>query len=146
MSAILFEDYLELQNLIAKYFLTTDNGDVDGFLNCWVEAEQFSGYDLGALGLLSTWQELSDFITQKYVTEGGLASGKRHTASNIKIVAVSATEALISHDMIVFEVADMPNVFITGRYDDGVAVKTDKGWKFKSRKVTLDGGSLKKLS
>lgn len=143
MTSISFNDYLEIQNLVSEYFLTTDAGDVDAFMNCWVGPDEFTGYDLGAMGMLKTWEEMRGFIVQNYV--GALAKGKRHISTNVKIQPVSDTQVLVSHDMIVVEVAENPAVFITGHYQDSVVVKTDKGWKFKGRKIELDSGSLKLL-
>ncbi|MEK6482349.1 nuclear transport factor 2 family protein [Catalinimonas sp. 4WD22] len=136
------QDLLEIQNLIAKYTVATDNRDVDGFMNCWVSPEEFEGYDSGAFGHLKTWQELKDFESH-HVSEGGDANGKRHQATNILIEAVSDTEVNVTHDMIVLEVAEIPMVVATGRYNDSKVVKTEKGWKFKWRKLDIDTGFFK---
>jgi hypothetical protein len=133
---------LELHNLIARYCLTTDNADVDGFMKCWVEPAEFGGYDSGAFGNLETWQALADF-ERHHVGPGGLANGKRHQATNVLVEPVSATEALVTHDLIVLEVADIPRVSATGRYNRSVVVKTPAGWRFKRRTFILDPGFLK---
>jgi hypothetical protein len=146
MKHIEWSDLVEVHNLVGQYFLTLDDGDLDEFMDCWVEPDEFEGYDLGPLGMLNTRQELHDFISQKYLGPGGLANGKRHIYTNIRIKELSATEVLATHDMFVVEVEEEPKMFVTGRYNDSVVVKTDKGWKFKSRKIELDGGSLKRLS
>lgn len=112
-------------------------------MDCWVGSDDFTGYDLGAMGMLNTWEEMREFISQHYV--GALAKGKRHICTNVKINPTSSTEVLVTHDMIVVEIADKPTVFITGRYNDSLVVKTNQGWKFKCRKIDLDSGSLKLL-
>ena len=73
--ALTTHDLLEIQNLVAAYCITTDNADVDGFMNCWVKPDAFEGYDSGAFGHSHTWQELKDFETH-HVGPGGMANGK----------------------------------------------------------------------
>jgi hypothetical protein len=146
MAEITLDDFLEINNLVSIYFLSTDDADLEEFMNCWVEDDSFGSYDLGVMGKLNTRTELSKFIKEKYIGEGGLAQGKRHISTNITFKIVSETEVLVTHDMIVVEVSQKPAIFITGRYNNSVVVKTNKGWKFKSRTLTLDPGSLKLLS
>ena len=140
--ALTSHDLLEIQNLVTAYCITTDNADVDGFMNCWVEPEAFEGYDSGAFGHSKTWQELKDFETH-HVGPGGMANGKRHQATNIHITTISDTEVLVTNDMLVLEVAEIPQLIATGRYNNSKVVKTDKGWKFKYRHLHVDGGFFK---
>lgn len=136
------QDLLEIQNLIATYTVTTDNKDVDGFMNCWVRPEEFDGYDSGAFGHMKTWEELKAFEAH-HVGEGGNANGKRHQATNIIIQQISATEVHVTHDMIVLEVAAIPMIIASGRYNNSKVVKTSEGWKFKWRKLDIDSGFFK---
>jgi hypothetical protein len=135
-------DYLEIQNLVTRYCITTDNGDADGFMDCWVAPEAFGGYDSGAFGELGTWQELYEF-EKHHVGPGGDAVGNRHQATNVYIEAVSDTEAFVTHDLLVVRVADIPHIVATGRYNKSVVVKTENGWKFKSRALNVDAGFFK---
>jgi SnoaL-like domain len=135
-------DILEIQNLVTAYCITTDNADVDGFMNCWVKPEVFEGYDSGAFGQCKTWQELKDFETH-HVGPGGMANGKRHQTTNIHITVVSDTEVLVTNDMMVLEVADIPQLIATGRYNNSKVVKTEEGWKFKYRHLHVDSGFFK---
>lgn len=135
-------DELAIRNLIARYGITTDNADVDGFMDCWVNPDEFGGYESGPFGSMKTWQELHDFEAH-HVGEGGMANGKRHQATNIFIEPISATEAHVTHDLLVLEVSEIPAVIATGRYNRSLVVKTDKGWKFKSRTLDVDSGFFK---
>ncbi|WP_373520257.1 nuclear transport factor 2 family protein [Aquiflexum sp.] len=136
------QDLLEIQNLIATYCIATDNKDVEGFMNCWVSPDEFGGYDSGAFGNMKTWDELKAFEAH-HVGPGGDANGKRHQATNIIIQPLSDTEASVTHDMIVLEVAAIPMIVATARYNNSKVVKTDKGWKFKWRKLDIDTGFFK---
>ncbi len=133
------QDYLHIQALVARYCLATDDKDPDGFMACWVAAEDFGGYESGPFGSMKTWQELYDF-EKEHVGPGGMANGKRHQATNLLIEPVSATEAHVTHDLIVLEVDQVPQIIATGRYDRSVVVKTADGWRFKSRKLHVDKG------
>ncbi len=142
MATLTTQDILDIQNLVADYCITTDNKDADAFMECWVSPEEFDGYDSGAFGNMQTWDELYAF-EKEHVGPGGMAQGKRHQSTNISIKTVSDSEALVTNDMIVLEVAGIPMVVATGRYDDSLVVKTAKGWKFKRRTLEVDTGFFK---
>ena len=135
-------DYAEIQALVARYGIATDNADAAGFMDCWVSEDEFGGYHSEAFGIMTTWHEMLEFET-KHVGPGGMANGKRHQATNLLIEPVSATEVHVTHDMIVLEVADLPGIVATGRYNRSVVVKTDLGWRFKSRTLDVDSGFFK---
>ncbi len=142
MSSISFDDYQEIQSLVARYCITTDNADADGFMALWVEPDEFGGYQSGPFGSMATWQELYDF-EKHHVGPGGMANGKRHQVTNLVIEPVDKDTVHVTHDMIVLEVADVPAIIATGRYNNSVVVRTDKGWKFKSRTLDVDSGFFK---
>ncbi|MBC7936576.1 MAG: nuclear transport factor 2 family protein [Rhizobacter sp.] len=140
--ALTSEDVLNIYNLVTAYCITTDNADVDGFMNCWVPADEFEGYDSGAFGNMKTWQELKDFETH-HVGPGGDANGKRHQSTNVHIEVISDDQVLTTNDMLVFEVAEIPHLVATGRYINSKVVKTNAGWKFKRRELIIDPGFFK---
>ena len=135
-------DYCEIQNLVAQYCITTDNADADAFMQLWVEPGEFGGYESGAFGNMETWQQMYEF-EKHHVGPGGMANGKRHQSTNVLIEGISATEALVTNDMLVLEVADAPHLMATGRYNKSVVVKTAAGWKFKRRTLDIDTGFFK---
>jgi len=132
----------EIHNLVALYCVTTDNADADAFMALWVEPQDFGGYDSGAFGKMDTWQEMFEF-EKHHVGPGGMANGKRHQSTNIVIEPISAEAALVTNDMLVFEVAEVPHLLATGRYNKSLVVKTAKGWKFKRRTLEVDSGFFK---
>lgn len=136
------QDVLEIQNLVAEYCLATDDADPDRFMQTWVEPEAFGGYESGPFGAMRTWQELYEF-ERHHVGPGGMANGKRHQSTNVKIEAVGADEALVSNDLVVLEVAEAPRVVATGRYDRSLVVRTPAGWRFKRRTLKVDPGFFK---
>jgi hypothetical protein len=132
----------EIHNLVALYCVTTDNADADAFMALWVEPQDFGGYDSGAFGKMDTWQEMFEF-EKHHVGPGGMANGKRHQSTNIVIEPISAEAAHVTNDMLVFEVAEVPHLLATGRYNKSLVVKTAKGWKFKRRTLEVDSGFFK---
>ena len=132
-------DHLEILNLVARYSQTTDNADAEGFMETWVEPEEFGGYESGPFGSMKTWDEMYAF-EKHHVGPGGMANGKRHQVTNILIEPVGEDEVHVSHDLIVLEVAQEPGVVATGRYDKSVVVRTEAGWRFKSRNLHVDPG------
>jgi hypothetical protein len=138
-------DYAEIQALVARYGIHTDNADANAFMGLWVSPEEFGGYRSEAFGTMNTWKEMLDFET-KHVGPGGMANGKRHQATNVLIEPVSDTEAHVTHDMIVLEVADEPRIIATGRYNNSLVVKTSSGWRFKSRTLDVDPGFFKLMA
>ncbi len=138
-SPISAADERAIRNLVARYTLTTDDADADGFMDCWVAPEEFGGYESGPFGSMATWQELYEF-EKEHVGPGGMANGKRHQVTNLLIEPVSADEVHVTHDMIVLEVAQEPRIIATGRYDRSLVVRTSKGWRFKQRTLSVDPG------
>ncbi len=139
---ISLQDQLDIQNLVAEYFIATDDANADAFMETWVTPEEFGGYASEAFGDLPTWQAMYDY-EKHHVGPGGMANGKRHQITNLRIVPVSATEVHVTHDLIVLEVAGPPMIVATGRYNNSVVVKTDRGWKFKMRRLHVDTGFFK---
>jgi hypothetical protein len=133
------QDHLDIAQLVTRYCITTDNADADAFMQCWVAPDEFGGYDSGAFGSMKTWQELYEF-EKHHVGPGGGANGMRHQATNLLIEPVSAAEVHVTHDLLVFGVAQVPRLIASGRYDRSVVVKTPQGWRFKSRKLQVDPG------
>ncbi len=145
MKHITADDLAEIHNLVALYCVTTDNADADGFMQTWVEPAEFGGYDSGAFGRMDTWEAMLAF-EREHVGPGGMANGKRHLSLNLVVEAVSATEVHVTHDMVVLEVAEIPKVLATGRYNRSVVLKTAAGWRFKRRTLDIDAGFFKAMA
>jgi hypothetical protein len=142
MTPLTASDVDEIRNLVARYCITTDNADADAFMRTWVEPAEFGGYDSGAFGRIDSWQQMLDF-ERHHVGPGGMANGKRHLSLNVLIEPLGAGEAHVTHDLMVVEVAEVPRVVATGRYDRSVVVKAPQGWRFKRRTLTVDAGFFK---
>ena len=142
--ALSAQDIAEIQTLAALYCLRTDDADADGFMRLWVGPAEFGGYDSGAFGKMDSWQAMLDF-ERHHVGPGGMANGKRHLAMNLAIEPVDADTAHLTHDLVVLEVADLPKVIASGRYNRSVVVRTAEGWRFKRRTLEVDAGFFKSM-
>lgn len=125
-------DRLEILDLVARYNLTTDSKDVDGYMDCWAEDLLFES----PFGTFRTREEMRAFEAE-HVQTG--AVGKRHLSLNVAIEQ-DRDDALVTSDLVVLEVAEAPHVVATGRYDRSRVVKTSDGWRFSHRRLRLDEG------
>lgn len=136
--ALTAQDRLEILDLVARYNLTTDSKDVDGYMDCWAEEILFES----PFGTFRTREEMRAFEAE-HVHAG--AVGKRHFSLNVAMEG-DGDEALVTSDLVVMEVAEAPHVVATGRYQHSRAVRTPAGWKFARRGLELDEGFGKYLS
>ncbi len=133
------EDRLAIMDLCARYYVSTDEADVDAFMDCWVDGEVLFESPFGSF---RTRQELRAFEDEH--VNRGMAIGKRHLLNNVVIKpGKSDDSALVTTYMTVIEVNDIPHIVATGIYRDSLVVRTPSGWKFKHRKLDIDPGFAK---
>eukprot|EP00899_Mesostigma_viride_P024525 jgi/Mesvir1/5257/Mv15374-RA.1 len=135
-----FRDYLAIQNLLSRYLLALDSGDVEAHMACWVEDERdFQGFYNLALGNFTT---LADMRRAQEAMSGprGLVYGKRHHATNIVIQPVNKNLVLVTHYLLLLETRCPPYVVATNVYPESRVVRTKKGWRFQKRVVVVDPG------
>ncbi len=121
------QDFLEIEQLYAKYNHAIDGGDgeawADTFTPDGVFNTRFTGRE-ALIGFIKTWKE-----------RGGAT--RRHWNSNLHIVG-TAEGAKGAVYLMLWDVGVRPAAIVsTGMYDD-VLVKTANGWRFKSRVVKGD--------
>jgi hypothetical protein len=132
-------DDAKIQNF-ALYCVASHNTYVKGFMNLWVEPSEFGSYDIGVFGKRETWQATYEF-EKHHVGPGGMANGKRHESTNTVIEPVSTTEADVTDDMLLVEVAEIQLLMATGRHNKSVVVKSASRSKFKRRTLAIDSAS-----
>jgi hypothetical protein len=141
------QDRAEIMDLCARYNVSTDNADVDSFMNCWMEEGDSNHVKFESpFGNFSSREEIKHF-EQEHVTKG-MALGKRHLGFNIVIREGKDDNntAFVTNDLMVVETKDIPYIVATGRYDDSKVTKTDKGWKFQYRNLKVDEGFRKLMA
>ncbi|MEZ6187389.1 MAG: nuclear transport factor 2 family protein [Planctomycetota bacterium] len=133
-------DRLEIQDLCARYYVSTDEKDVDGFMDCWVEDDDITFNS--AFGNFQGRAAIREFEDEH--VHRGMAIGKRHLLGNVIIrPGELPNQALVTTYMVVMEVVDVPHIVATAIYRDSVAEKTAQGWRFRSRSMDVDPGFQK---
>ena len=134
------EDKIEIHELCAKYYVSTDEKDVDGFMDCWVEDDDIVFES--AFGNFKGRNEIRNFEDEHVST--GMAIGKRHLLGNVYVSeSDNKKQALVTSYLIVLEVVDKPFIVATAIYRDSVVEKTSKGWRFRKRSMEVDPGFQK---
>ncbi len=137
------EDKFDIQQLCAKYYVSTDEKDVDGFMDCWIDSDEIVFES--EFGDFKGRKEIRDF-EDNHVNRG-MAVGKRHLLGNVIIEdGDDDRTAFVTSYLVVMEVADIPHIVATAIYRRSKAVKTDSGWKFVHRKMDVDEGFRKLLA
>lgn len=121
------QDYIDIEQLYATYNHAIDAGDGEGWAATFTPDGTFNrleGKD-ALVGFIKNWREHRN------------GANRRHWNSNLRITA-SAEGANATVMLMLLDVgAQPPSIAMTGLYTD-VLVKTQQGWRFKSRQVKGD--------
>ena len=127
------QDYVEIQQLYARYNHAIDSGDAEGWAATFtpdgVFNSRFSGRE-GLLEFMKLWKEKMN------------GANRRHWNSNL-LITPSADGASGKVLLMLLDVGTKPSsIVMTGQYTD-VLVKTANGWRFKTRDVKNDAAPAK---
>lgn len=124
-SALMPEDLAEIHNLYAQYNLMLDGGESEAWADTFTEDGRF-GNSEGREALIAFADNFHESNPQS-----------RHWNTNIRITA-SPDGAAGTCYLMLWNVGVRPaEIILTGTYLDAL-VKTDDGWRFKSRQVLVD--------
>lgn len=130
-------DRLDIHELCARYYVSTDEKDVPGFMECWVDDDDITFES--AFGTFRGRAEIRAFEDEH--VHRGMAIGKRHLVGNIMIRdGARPDQALVTTYLLVMEVVEAPQIIATAIYRDSIAEKTAKGWRFRARSMEVDPG------
>jgi len=140
MSSLTADDRLEILDLCARYYISTDEKDVDGFMDCWVPDDDIVfNSAFGNFAGRAAVREFEDNHVHR-----GMAIGKRHLLSNVSIrPGPKPNQALVTSYMTVMEVVEVPHIIATAIYRDSLAEKNPLGWRFRKRAMDVDPGFQK---
>lgn len=127
------QDYIDIQQLYARYNHAIDSGDAEGWAATFtpdgVFNQRFAGRE-GLLGFMKQWKEKMN------------GANRRHWNSNL-LITPAAEGANGKVMLMLLDVGTKPpSIVMTGQYTD-VLVKTAEGWRFKSRDVKNDAAPAK---
>lgn len=137
------EDRGAIQDLHHQYYISTEEKDVAGFMNCWAEDRPVRFES--PFGIYDDRASLEAFEDEH--VNRGMAIGKRH--ANLNLVLKEGPDAdtvLATSYMLVMEVDDVPAIVATGIYRDSIVVRTSLGWRFVYRNLDLDDGFQKLMA
>src|SRR5713101_8317806 len=119
------QDYLDIQQLYARFYQTLDSGDAEAWANTFTSD-----------GVWNTNTRGHDALAESN-KGGGQNKPMRHSHTNL-IIAPTADGA--TGKLYVFQTditTKPPSVATYSRYDDAM-VKTPQGWRFKTRQRSSD--------
>jgi len=121
------QDYIDIQQLYAKYNEAIDSGDGEAYAATFTPD--------GVFNTFKGKDQLVGFIEQWKTKMNGLT--RRHWNNNL-IITPTAEGATGSTYLLLIDVAARPPVIgSAARYSD-VLVKTPQGWRFKQRNTRAD--------
>jgi len=121
--ALTTQDYVDIQQLYARYNWAIDAGEVEGYVALYTPDGTFNTYN-SADGLRTFMKSRA-------------AGTRRHWNSNL-VITPSPEGARGKVYLVLVDVAlKPPAVSLAARYDD-VLVKTPGGWRFKKRQTFFD--------
>ncbi|MET0532744.1 MAG: nuclear transport factor 2 family protein [Steroidobacter sp.] len=122
------QDYVEIQQLYARYNHAIDSGDSEGWAATFVPDGVFNEKFAGRgqlLEFMKVWKEKMN------------GANRRHWNSNLSITPAAQGANGTVLLMLLDVSTKPPSIVMTGQYTD-VLVKTADGWRFKSRVVKND--------
>ena len=122
------DDYLEIQQLYARYNNAIDSGDAEGYAATFVPDgvfNTFNGHD-ALVGFIHNWHD----------NMGGAT--RRHWNTNLTITPTPEGAAGSVYLLLVDVGVRPPAVFAAAKYEDQL-VKTADGWRFKKRVTKNEG-------
>lgn len=128
------EDVLAIQQLASAYCHHIDGGDGEAWADLFTPDGVFDIVDMIAA-------EGREALVQNALMFPQFLPGGRHVVQNVFVepdAAGDADKATMRCYLQFVVVGDEPKIVQTGRYVDDV-VRTDDGWRFARRTLTLDG-------
>ena len=116
------QDYIDIQQLYARYAHAVDYGDIEGFVALFAPDGSFGNF-VGHDGLRTFMKNRPK-------------SGRRHWNSNVMITG-TPEGANGSAYLLIVDVDNSSLVIEAGKYED-TFVKTAQGWRFKRRVVHFE--------
>ena len=121
-SSLTADDYIEIQQLYAKYNIAIDSGDAEGYAATFIPEgvfNNFNGHD-ALVGFIHRWREQM---------KGG---NMRHWNTNLAITGTPEGASGYVYLLLVDISAKPPAIATAAHYEDQL-VKTADGWRFKKR-------------
>ena len=132
------QDYVDIQNLYARYNLTSDAGDPEGYAACFTDDGVLQIDPLGV-----KVQGRASFVSFKQKDAAGRGGRyRRHWNGSLNLEKIDADTV---RGRCYFhgyngQPGELPVFADAGVYDDRI-VRTGGGWRFARRHITMDASS-----
>jgi 3-phenylpropionate/cinnamic acid dioxygenase small subunit len=138
-SRISTDDYVQIQQLYARYCHALDKGNGDDFANCFTDDGEFTG----GRGPGRANDDRTPRKGRPALTVMGNTSGTRHFNANLVLNPVGDGNTVKgSVYLMLYSARTTPPSFQeTAIYDDTI-VRTGEGWRFKKRVVWRDDDDI----
>ncbi|GAB92357.1 nuclear transport factor 2 family protein [Gordonia rhizosphera] len=127
-------DHLSVLNLCARYCHSVDAGDTDAWVDCFTDDGilEFVADGVAHRG----HDELRAFVT-RFSRRRGVT---HHFTTDLEIRAETENRWRARSSLLLVAAGDPSTLVMSGRYHDDV-VRTENGWRFRSRRLVADQGS-----
>jgi 3-phenylpropionate/cinnamic acid dioxygenase small subunit len=130
MSAL--EDNDAIRELLARYCFLLDSYKLKEFAALFTADGEWISRNGQAVG-----PEAIERLLRGLVPEPAPGKRRKHFTANILIDLAGDGAAVVSNFLVVRDSETGPVIAVAGTYDDTV-VRTNEGWKFKSRRLSHD--------
>ena len=117
------QDYVEIQQLYARYAMAIDAGDAEGWANTFTSDGVFNNSSRGHSALVQfvhNWRDKRN------------GADRRHWNSNL-VITPSDEGAAGSIYLLLMDISTKPPVQVSSSVYEDALVKTPQGWRFKTR-------------
>lgn len=121
------DDYIEIQQLYARYNTAIDSGDAEGYAATFTPDgvfNNFKGHD-ALVGFIKAWRERMN------------GAARRHWNTNLVITPTADGASGTVYLFLMDVSAKPPAIQTAAKYEDQL-VKTGEGWRFKVRQTKSD--------
>ncbi len=132
------QEYVDIQNLYARYNLMSDAGDAEGYASCFTDDGVLQIDPLGV-----TMQGRASFVSFKQKDAAGRGGRyRRHWNGSLHLEKVDADTVRGRCYFHGFngQPGGLPVLADAGTYDDRI-VRVGGGWRFARRHLTMDGST-----
>ena len=123
------EEIIEINHLTNRYNQAADSGDGKAFAETFTEDGILEMPGSDPIVGRNALEVSGDSFPQ-------LIEGVRHWTNN-QVVEINGDSATARCYLLLLSAGSPPNIMTTGSYSDEL-IKTDQGWKFTKRSVSLD--------
>jgi hypothetical protein len=141
-AALSADDFCAIHNLYARYNLSSDAGDVEGYVDCFTEDGRLEVQPLGFM--VAGQAHLREHKDRDAKSRGGRY--RRHWNGSVHIELVGPGAARGRCYLVAYngEAQHLPAIADVGVYEDRIVRCADGKWRFSQRLLVMDASTWKR--